>query len=596
MRSYSNHSIWINSLLLLSGFVIGVFDVADAWADQLQNKPRIRRPVAIVQIGDRLVVANRIGSVSIVDSRRMRLLNEMTVAKQLDDVASIADTRRLLAVDSTAHELISLALKGDRVVPEQRLRVPSYPVDVCVTATGTRASVASLWSRRVSIIDLALGKLKVLSTCDIPFAPRLQCWLDERHCLVADSFGGHMAVVDTTNGKLRARLRINGHNIRGLTLTRDGKTVVLTHQILHSISSTTRSIISWGGVISNSLHSISVKRLLSVKNADSNRSLPICGALYPLGEERNAAGDPADVVEDTNGRIFVALAGVNQVARKDTKSFALARSSVGRHPTRLILDQESNQLISVNTFDDTLSVLDPETLQVSKTLPLGVLATRTFSQTGEEHFFDSRLSLDGWFSCHSCHTDGHTTSLLNDNFGDSTFNTPKRILSLMGTGATEPWGWNAGQIDLRNQIRSSISSTMGGPDSHGPKVDDRLIETVNAYVGELPPAPGILKARGEANRPSVKRGAKVFKSHGCVDCHRPPNYAHPLTFDVGVHDEAGKMYFNPPSLLGVSQRGPYFHDNRARSLRDLIENHDHDGASSLKAPQINDLIDFLRSL
>jgi YVTN family beta-propeller protein len=422
------------------------------------------------------------------------------------------------------------------------------------------------------------------------------CLLDSKHCLLGDSFGGALSVLDIESGTLRSWLRINGHNIRGMSLTPDGKTVVITHQILHEISSTTRSIISWGGVISNTLHSIPVKRLLAVSNAASKKPQSIHGALYPLGEERNAAGDPADVVIDGNGRLFVALAGVDQVCRKKPRSFELARTSVGRHPTKLLLDESLERLYAVNTFSDTISVLDSQSLRVSQTIRLGKVATRSFSQSGEEHFFDARLSLDGWFSCHSCHSDGHTTNLLNDNFGDSTFNTPKRILSLLGTGSTEPWGWNGGQIDLRNQIRASIDSTMGGPAAHGPKINDRLVESVNSYISKLPPAPGILTARGEANRPSVKRGAKTFKSRGCVDCHRPPTYAHPLTFDVGIHDEAGNMYFNPPSLLGVSQRGPYFHDNRAKSLRDVIENHDHDGASALKPRQIDDLIDFLKSL
>lgn len=569
---------------------------ANPLVGELQNTPRLRRPVSIARIGERIVIANRIGSISIVDARRLQVLNEVAVAERLDDLVAIPETNRLLAVDSTAHELICLAVDGDRVSIDHRIRVPAYPVSIATNPQGTRAIVASLWSRRLSVVDLTPSEPRVLATCDVPFAPRMLCLLDERHCLVGDSFGGGLAVFDIESGRLRSHQQINGHNIRGMTLTSDRKSIVLTHQILHGISSTTRSIISWGGVISNTLHTIPVERLLMVENGDSARPQPIHGGLYPLGEERNAAGDPGDIVSDSQGRFFIALAGVSQIARKEPLNFKLARTSVGRHPTRLLLEEPKSRLFSIDTFDDALSVLDSETLQVTKTVSLGRVATRSLAEQGEEHFFDARLSLDGWYSCHSCHTDGHTTNLLNDNFGDSTFNTPKRILSLLGTGATEPWAWDASQSDLRNQIRSSISNTMNGPEADTPRPSFRLVESLNSYVSQLGPAPGILTARGEADRPSVKRGGEVFKSHGCDKCHQPPSYTSPLAFDVGLHDEAGKKYFNPPSLLGVSQRSPYFHDNRAKLLRDVFENFDHDRSSTLGNEQKVDLIDFLNSL
>jgi DNA-binding beta-propeller fold protein YncE len=573
---------------------------------RLQHEPRLRRPLAIARTNQAgvpatILVANRIGSVSLIDANSKRLVNEVQISRQLDDLLTIPGTDRLLAVDSAAHHLVQARVElysaGIASITNiRRVKLPNYPVDIVLSKDKQRAIVTSLWSRRVSVIDVSRKVPRLLQTCDVPFCPRSQCILDERNCLVADAFGGKLAVVDFRAGVVRSVFEINGHNIRGMSLDADGQAVVLTHQILHGISSTTRSIISWGGVISNTLHTITLDALLKNIATGSTKSQTIHGALYPLGEERNAAGDPSNLAIDSQGRTFVALAGVHQIARKDAKKFELARTSVGRHPCSLLLDEKARQLYIANKFDDSISIVSTESLRIEKTISLGKVATRSLVQTGEEHFYDARLSLDSWYSCHSCHTDGHTTGLLNDNFGDSTFNTPKSILTLLGTGATEPWAWEANQIDLRNQIRSSISSTMGGPGTHTPKVNDRLIESMNSFIGQLQPAPGILKARGEANRASVKRGKKVFMKHGCYDCHRPPNYAHPLTFDVGIHDEAGHKYFNPPSLLGVSQRGPYFHDNRAKSLRDVIENHDHDGASALEQNQINDLIDFLRSL
>ncbi|MDA0285137.1 MAG: hypothetical protein O3B86_17450, partial [Planctomycetota bacterium] len=269
----------------------------------------------------------------------------------------------------------------------------------------------------------------------------------------------------------------------------------------------------------------------------------------------------------------------------------------GRGPTQLLLNEDRNRLFVLCTFDDSIAEFDAESLELVRTIRLGpIVPVKSFMQSGEELFYDSRLSLDGWFSCHSCHSDGHSTGQLNDNFGDESFGTPKRILTLLGTGDTEPWAWNGSLIDLRNQIRKSIHLTMAGPGKQSPTIGEREIESLDSFLSSLPPAPGILTARDEADRPSIRRGQQVFASHGCTGCHQPPSFASPLSFDVGFRDEAGKRYFNPPSLMGVSQRGPYFHDNRAARLVDVLLEFDHADAASLPDTEIDDLVDFLKSL
>ena len=57
-----------------------------------------------------------------------------------------------------------------------------------------------------------------------------------------------------------------------------------------------------------------------------------------------------------------------------------------------------------------------------------------------------------------------------------------------------------------------------------------------------------------------------------------------------------KNSFNPPTLLGVGQRGPYFHDNRAASLEQVFLKHKHQLETDLSSGQLKDLLAFLRSL
>jgi cytochrome c peroxidase len=82
----------------------------------------------------------------------------------------------------------------------------------------------------------------------------------------------------------------------------------------------------------------------------------------------------------------------------------------------------------------------------------------------------------------------------------------------------------------------------------------------------------------------------------CTNCHQPPVFTTPDTYDVGLGDKLGNSKFNPPTLLGVGQRGPYFHDNRAITLEEVFLKHKHQLERNLSTDELKDLLSFLRSL
>jgi cytochrome c peroxidase len=212
-------------------------------------------------------------------------------------------------------------------------------------------------------------------------------------------------------------------------------------------------------------------------------------------------------------------------------------------------------------------------------------------QRGELLFFDARLSFESWYSCHSCHTDGHTNGRLNDNFTDGSFGTPKRVLSLLGVKDTGPWAWNGRMKDLESQIRTSLKSTMQGPEPDPGQVSD-----LAAFLHTLAPPPSVPLARGTLEPEAIKRGQRILNRQKCAVCHTPPTYTSAKTYDVGLRDEAGGTHFNPPSLRGLSQGGPYFHDNRAQTLEEVFSRHGHQLAGRLTPQEMSDLLRFLESL
>jgi cytochrome c peroxidase len=95
---------------------------------------------------------------------------------------------------------------------------------------------------------------------------------------------------------------------------------------------------------------------------------------------------------------------------------------------------------------------------------------------------------------------------------------------------------------------------------------------------------------------ALQSGREIFNRQGCASCHTPPAYTSQKTYDVGLHDEVGNTHFNPPSLRGISQGGPFFHDNRAATLEKVFTQFRHQLKMDLKPTELKDLMTFLESL
>lgn len=553
----------------------------------------LRRPSGLALSADEkmLYVANRrSGTLSVVDLAKRETVREASIGKRLSGLTSIGQDR-LLALDEEAHELVLLHVDGPTVTVRSRTAVSPYPVTIAITKDRRHCVVASLWSRRLTFVDLPIGRdgePQVAGALDMPFAPRSQLLVkDDAKLIVADSFGGRLGIVDVPQRKLIHVREFPGHNIRGMRTNLDGTMLVVAHQMLNELAHTVRNDVHWGLLMSNDLRWLKLDAVL-----EPDADLYDGAHMHPLGGAGSATGDPSGLIMTSQGAVVVSLGGVREIAVGREDDFSLNRLHVGRRPTALLADREGKLVYVANTFDDTVSVVDIEEQELIADISLGPQAELTLANRGELLFFNAIVSHDGWMSCHSCHTDGHTNGLLNDNFSDASFGAPKRVLSLLGRGDTAPFAWNASAESLEVQIRKSITNTMQADD---PPTDDE-VAALAAFVKTLQPPPSIDKARGVQDAKAVARGSELFASLQCTQCHKPPVFTTPQTYDVGLDDKLGKRRFNPPSLLGVGQRGPYFHDNRAITLEEVFRKYGHQLDGELSDQELKDLLAFLRSL
>jgi YVTN family beta-propeller protein len=593
----------LTGLILLGPALLAIFWILPGQArdPQQENRPapiRLRRPIALVLAdgGKLLLVANRdSGTVAVVDTDKMQVVAETRFGRKLSDMAATRDRDLLLLTDEEAAEAILLTHRQGELRELRRFKVGLSPVSACLSDDGSRATVACLWPRRLMILDLTdarnkaeqQGPDRALMVLDLPFAPRRQLLVPGTdRLIVADAFGGKLAVVDLRRKALASERTLPAHNLRGLALDRSRRSLLLTQQVLYGRGHTTKGNIPTANVITNNVYKIALATLLDPRG-DILRE----DRVYALGDVELGAGDPAEVAETDDGSLLVTLAGMNELAIGRPESATWTRLPVGRRPTALAVDAARRRAYVANTFADSVSVVDLRGPKVVAEVRLGAPPELRPEERGELLFHDARLSFEGWYSCQSCHPDGHTSGRLNDNFSDGSFGTPKRVLSLLGAKDTGPWAWNGKMADLEAQVRTSVKSTMQGPEPSAEQVHD-----LTAYLRTLAPPPGLRKARGGMDPEALKRGRKVFAREKCATCHTPPTYTSPKAYDVGLRDELGGSHFNPPSLRGVSQGGPYFHDNRARTLEEVFTRYRHQLTGPLSEQEVRDLVHFLGSL
>ncbi|MEZ6116437.1 MAG: cytochrome c peroxidase [Pirellulaceae bacterium] len=552
-------------------------------------------PNGIAVQDDWLVVTSRDrASVLLVNAVDRTVHHELRIGHQPSSIVQAADI--FWITDQQNQQLIGVAQQDGKLEEVLRRKTEHSPVSVAASPNGSVLSVACLWARRLDLFQIDPDQpnnfnelVRHTATLDLPFSPHEQCYLDDRHLLVADAFGANLAVVRLTDSSVSHVFQIPGHHIRGIAVV--DNEVVLAHQMLTSFIPTSRDHVFWGNVLTNLFRAIPVQEVLNPANANKK----IFGTIVPLGGEKRGAGDPDCICVTPNGSVTVALAGVDELAIRHHRNEPFQRIAVGRNPVAIAANETNSAIYVVNRFGNSISIVDTGSNQVTGTISLPAPDVTTTELVGESLFHDSRLALDGWFSCNSCHVDGHTSSQSNDNLGDNHFGDEKRIISLLGTSDTAPWAWNGQQMNLIDQVRKSLLFTMRS--SEGKQIGEGEIMALTGYLRTLSPPPGIAIARHDhANQAAAIRGREVFLANDCQSCHQEPALTSRDTYNVGLTSKTGESAFNPPSLRGVSQQQRWLHDGRATSLESVFADHQHPPHTTLSATEISDLLAYLNQL
>jgi hypothetical protein len=221
-----------------------------------------------------------------------------------------------------------------------------------------------------------------------------------------------------------------------------------------------------------------------------------------------------------------------------------------------------------------------------------------------------------WISCNTCHFDGE-----HDGrtwfFG---FAGPRNTTSLLGMIQTYPLRWSgewdeSADSEFANRkenfgeglIEGEMNCSLSPPDcvNHPPnQARNGDLDALAAFIDSLqiPLSPN--HSNGEPLTDKEKRGQLIFNKPelGCISCHPPPLYTDQKMHDVGTatFDEKIGPAYDTPSLRGLYDSSPYFHDGSAITIYEVLTRpspeSEHDVTRVLIKSEIDDLIAFLLAL
>lgn len=591
--------------LLLAALPTLVRSEAPAVAAVADEPDRSPTDVALTLDGRFALTANRTAdSVSLVDLAAGKVVAETRVGGEPFGVAVAPDGKRAAVSCYGSDSLVLLTLAEGGATVAATIPVGDEPRGVTLSPDGTTAYVALAGDDAVAVVDLAARKVtKRLPTGAEPW--HIAATPDGKGVVVGNSRARSVAVLDPKGNTEPTTVRTLTRNLRHVAVSPDGKWAYLPG-ITERGMAATRDNIDRGWVVGNRLVRVPLtgdgprEAITLDTQGDAVGDVDGC-ALSPRGDTLAlTAGGTHELLlfRSPETLPFIAYGGPGDFLdislRDDPERFR--RVKLGGRPLGARFTPDGKSVVVANYLLNALQVVDVASGKVSKTVALGGPAAPSLARLGEAIFTDADRSFNSWYSCYTCHPDGHTNGGSFDTFNDGSYGKPKKTLSLRGVARTAPYTWHGWQKGLDDAVRESLVKSMQGPEPSGEDV-----AAVVAYLKTLDFPQSPRRAGDGSLTEAARRGEKVFAANACTTCHAGPDYASPVVLPVGLEaDNDAYKGFNPPSLRNVRTRAPYLHDGRAKTLEEVLTEHHRPsqltGKPDCTPAELADLVAFLQSL
>lgn len=591
--------------------------------------------IAITADGTTLLVVNPdSNSLTLVDAASHVVVAELAVGADPRTVAVDDAGQRAYVANRGSDSVSVVDLATNQVVTQ--VSVGRQPYGVVVSPDGGWLCVAEQGADQVRVLDAAtLASLSVHPTADRPSGLALDD--DGTALYVTHSLGNAITVLSVYPHHLYFPLILVDRETEGLVA---GEMASFTDQLSTSQSVT---IPLWPD--SNLVQSIilspdgSTAYVPHTRSNTSNRALTFDTTVFPLvslidlSTQQHLVGQQIDLgtldppgvglpfdaaVTSDGGELWIVNAASNDVSVIDLTARSLAAHiEVGDNPRGIVLSPDGSTAYVNNTLAGTVSVVDTAAYSVTSVITVTDIPLPPILLNGKRLFHssdDPRMSRAQWVSCNTCHFEGEHDGR-TWTFG---FAGPRNTTSLLGMIETYPLRWSgewdeSADSEYANRkenfgsglIDGDMNCTIFPPDciNHPPNQGRSYdLDSLAAFLDSLQVSLSPPHAHGEPLTEAERRGQAIFNDPAldCVTCHPPPIYTDQQLHDVGTDDEKIGPEYDTPTLRGLYDSAPYFHDGSAATLYEAItrpsSGSEHDVSGSLTEEQIHDLIAFLMAL
>ncbi|MFL2869242.1 MAG: beta-propeller fold lactonase family protein [Pirellulaceae bacterium] len=572
------------------------------------------------------------------------------VSNSLMDIST--DGSLLICSNRDSGTMTVLDLETNNVLHE--IPVGKHPEGVSFIGSSKLAAVAIYDEDKVIFIDTTDGNIvRTVDVFDEPYG--VVSTTDGERLYVTLDFPGQVLELEPSTGKTLRTFEV-GPFTRGVSLRRDESKLYVCqyyNALVSEISLSSGKVTDqWSGSRTDNLarqlvtHPIREKVYVSHIRSKIT-SIHGQGSIFPYvsvvdsipGEERRRKRIPMDAfvnnqvtanpwevdITPDGKRFYVIFGGTNDMYVCNTidddyrELGYVARLTPGLNPRAVRVGPKGEYFYVYTALDFSVSkfsVANNRLLQKVKItenpLTAQVLAGKILFYSALQPMVARR-----WISCSSCHPDGQSDG--------RTWHNPEGLRntqSFAGLRWTHPVHWSADRDEVQDFEHTIRGPLMGGSGlikgvvGESLKTPNRLksesLDALAAYTNSHDFILSPFAKNGLSD--SAKRGKAIFESNKtkCATCHNGPVFTDSAPVSVaefrmhdvgtGNDDESEKMgpRYDTPTLLGVYRTAPYLHHGKALTLRDVLttENKDdkHGITSHLSEKQLNDLVEFLKSL
>ncbi len=561
--------------------------------------------------------------VAFLDCASLDVLQTVALSETPSGMALSADRKRLYVTGGQADGVV-FEIDTEKGKVTRKIKAGHWPVAPVVSPDGTRLFVCNRFKNTVSAIKLT-GRAKrvTLAVPREPIAAAMTASSGGLYVLNAlpqsAANEGYtscvVSVIDPAFNKVVASVTLpNGSNqLQGICFSPDGRYAYATHILARYQLPTTQLERGWMNTNAMSIIDTVSRKLVNTVLLDDVG----LGAANPWGIGCTADGQSIVVSHAGTHEISVidrkalhkrlAGAAIGEKVTHVSKSAADVPNDLsfltgikrriklpGKAPRALVIDK--SQVYLAEYYSDSLAKVDLSA--PGRTTPqakaLGTGGTMTLARQGEALFNDAGLCFQSWQSCGSCHTpdarvDALNWDLLNDGLGN-----PKNTKSLLLAHQTPPMMSLGVRDTAEEAVRAGIRHIQFAvrPESEAQAID--------AYLKSLKPVPSPYLERGKLSA-SARRGEKLFTQATCSMCHSGSLHTDMRSYDVGTGIDREKgVAFDTPTLVEIWRTGPYLHDGRAVTIKDVLTRFNtsqkHGKTEDFSKKQIADLEAYLLTL